>query len=33
MLAAALLREPVGWPMVAATAAVVLCLAAARRFE
>jgi hypothetical protein len=31
MLAAALLREPVGWPMVAASVAVVLCLAAARR--
>jgi hypothetical protein len=32
MLAAALLREPVGWPMVPATAALVLCVAAAPRF-
>jgi drug/metabolite transporter (DMT)-like permease len=32
MLAAALLGEPVGWPMLATTAAVVLCVAAARRF-
>ena len=32
MLAAALLRGAVGWPVVAATAAVLLCVAAARRF-
>ena len=32
LLAALLLHEPVGWPMVAVTAAVVLCVAAARRF-
>jgi drug/metabolite transporter (DMT)-like permease len=32
MLAAALLREPVGWTMVAVCAAVVLCVVGARRF-
>jgi drug/metabolite transporter (DMT)-like permease len=31
-LAAVLLREPVAWTMVAATAAVVLCVAGAKRF-
>jgi drug/metabolite transporter (DMT)-like permease len=32
ILAAALLHETVGWPMVAATAGVVLCVAGAKRF-
>ena len=31
-LAALLLHEPVGWPILAVTAGVVLCVAAARRF-
>jgi drug/metabolite transporter (DMT)-like permease len=32
VLAAGLLGEPVGWPMAAVTAGVVLCVAGARRF-
>jgi drug/metabolite transporter (DMT)-like permease len=32
-LSAALLREPVGWPMLAATAGVICCVAGARRFS
>jgi drug/metabolite transporter (DMT)-like permease len=32
-LSALLLREPVGWPMLAATAGVILCVAGARRFS
>ena len=32
-VSALLLREPVGWPMMAATAGVVLCVAGARRFS
>lgn len=31
-LAAALLGEPIGWPMLAATVGVILCVAGARRF-
>ncbi len=32
-LSAALLHEPVGWPMLAATAGVILCVAGARRYS
>ena len=32
LLAATLLGEAVGWPMVAVTVAVVLCVAGAKRF-
>ncbi|MBZ9653477.1 DMT family transporter [Phyllobacterium lublinensis] len=32
MLAATLLHEPVGWPMIAVTVAVILCVAGAKRF-
>ncbi len=32
MLSAALLRKTVGWQMIAVTGAVVLCVAAAKKF-
>lgn len=32
MLAAALLHEPIAWPMIACTLAIVLCVAGAKRF-